>query len=159
MKRCLYILLLLLPATCGAQSLATDLRRDWYGIVPTVDMSILDTIVLYPVQGNFDQHKDIFLWRYLGGKDYQLKIYNNTMPGSYENYELAPEHWQLKQKGDSVYYLTVKDRHDPKPFHKKVAAYMLMPHRDSYNILTRITLVKVYDNRYTEQLKIPSLRN
>jgi len=159
MRVLLSILLLLhLATTAPAQSLGTDLRHDWYGIVPTIDMSVLDTIVLYPVHGNFSQAKDVFLWRYLGGKDYQLKIFNNTMPGSYENYELAPEHWRLKEKGNE-YYLVVKDHSDPRPFHKKIAGYRLMPQWDNYNILRSIILVKRYNNRYTEQIKTPALRN
>lgn len=153
------LLCLSLAGIASAQNLENELRRDWYGVVPTIDMSVLDTIVLYPLTGNYDQTKDIFLWRYLGGKDYQLKIYNNTMPGSYENYELAPEHWKLKKRSETEYYLMVKDRRDPRPFHKKVAGYILLPQRDNYNILKSIIMIKVYGNRYTEQMKVPALRN
>jgi len=157
-----YILSILLfigaTAHTHAQTLDIDIRKDWYGVVPTVDMTVLDTIVLYPVHGNFEQAKDVFLWRYLGGSDYQLKIYNNTMPGAYDHYELAPEQWKLKEKKGG-YYLVVKDQKDPRPFHKKIAGYQVVPQYSNYNILQSIMLIKRYNNRYAEQLKTPALRN
>ncbi len=157
-----YILSILL-FICGsagthAQTLAIDIRKDWYGVVPTVDMTVLDTIVLHPVHGNFEQVKDVFLWRYLGGTSYQLQIYNNTMPGAFGNYELAPDKWRLKQNKEG-YYLVVKEHKDPRPFHKKVAGYRLLPQYDSYHILQSIVLIKIYSHRYTEQISTPALRN
>ena len=157
MKTILAAWLLLTAGELNAQSIRIDMQRDWYAIVPTLDMSVLDTLTLYPAGQGVPQGKDVFYWRYLGSKDYQLKMYNNAVQGLSGPYEYAPEHWKINETGENELYLQVRDRRDPRPFHKKVASYKLLPVRDNYNILYKVVMIKVYSNRYMEQLKKPEV--
>lgn len=138
-----------------AQSLDIDIRRDWYAEVPTIDMSEMDTLTLYPLRGNLDQTKQIFIWHYKGDNIYELQMYNNQQAGIDRPYYFAPEKWKYKENEDGTLSLTIRDHRDPQPFHKTFATYTLIPYRDNYNILYKMVLVKKYNNRYMQRLKAP----
>jgi hypothetical protein len=143
-----------------AQNTTVDMRQDWYGEVPTIDMGMLDTITLRPFRGTFDDpKKDIYLWHYNGGNDYVLRVYNNTDPGVRDPYVFAPEKWRLKEVSPEELYLTVRDHKSATPFRNKIATYRIFLHRDNYHILTNIILVRQYQFRHYQRVKTPTLMN
>jgi len=143
-----------------AQKIAIDIKQDWYAEVPTMDISQLDTIVIFPLKGNINNAKDVFVWRFQGGMDYQLKIYNNSNPNLVgDPYSFAPEKWHLKEKRRDELYLVAKEDKDPRPRHKKVSVYKLLQCRNEYNILYKIIMVKQYNGRYPQKIDGPDLMN
>jgi hypothetical protein len=154
-KTFLVFLFLLLHRACFSQSLSIDIKRDWYGEVATIDISMLDTIVLYPVRGNINSQKDVFIWHYLNKTDYSLEVRNTTQPEIRNPYIYAPEKWKIKEEGQNELYLVMKDHKDPQLVHKFLGEYKLVPYRDNLNILYKIMLVRIYSNRSTQQVKAP----
>lgn len=143
-----------------AQKIGIDIKQDWFAEVPTIDMAQLDTIVVYPLKGNISNTKDVLVWHFQDGMDYQLKMYNNSNPALVgDPYTFAPEYWRLKEKRKDELYLSAKEDKDPRPFHKKVSVYKLLLFRDDYNILYKMILVKQYNNRYHQQINGPDLIN
>lgn len=151
----LSVMLLCAATGLHAQNTGVDIRTDWVGVVPTIDMSRLDTIVLYPYRGVYDHSKDVFLWNYKGNGDFQLKVYNGSTTGITDPYVFAPEKWKLKEINSSELYLLVREHKAGTIFNKKVGGYKVYLYRDNYNLLTHIMMVKVYDYRYSRQVKVP----
>lgn len=146
--------------SASAQKIGIDIKQDWFAEVPTIDMAQLDTIIAYPLKGNFSNTKDVFVWHFKGGMDYQLKIYNNSnakLVG--DPYTFAPEKWKLSEKRGTELYLTAKEHKDPRPFHKKVSVYKLIQCRDDHNILYKLIMVKEYNGRYPQQITGPDMGN
>ena len=144
---------------CFSQNLDIDIKRDWYAEVPTIDISMLDTIALAPVRGNVNSTKDVFIWHYLDKTDYSLEVRNTTQPEIRDPYIYAPEKWKVKKKGEDDLYLVMKDHKDPQLIHHFLGEYKLVPYRDNYNILYKIMLVRVYSHRSNQQVYAPTKAN
>ncbi len=143
-----------------AQKIGIDIKQDWYAEVPSIDMSQLDTIVAYPLKANISNTKDVLVWYFKGGMDYQLKIYNNSNAALVgDPYTFAPEKWHLKEKGRDELYLVAREHKDPRPFHRKVSVYKLLLYRNEYNLLYKIVMVKQYNGRYPQSMTGPDLIN
>jgi hypothetical protein len=156
MKRYLLVLMTaFICQTCFSQSLDIDIKHDWYAEVPTIDISMLDTIMLYPVRGNISSTKDVFIWHYLDKTDYSLEIRNTAQPEIRDPYIYAPEKWKIKERGEDDLYLVMKDHKDPQLVHRFLGEYKLVPYRDNYNILNKVMLVRIYSNRSAQQVKPP----
>lgn len=139
----------------SAQNLSVDLKRNWYAAVPTIDISMVDSMMLYPLRGNPPATGDLFLWNYVGGNDYKLSIYNRSQPEIRDPYVFAPELWRVVEKYDTALYLTVRDHKDPRLFHKKLGKYRLYLYRDELNILHKVLMVREYQHRTTQRIYAP----
>ena len=136
--------LLLGTFTTHAQSAQIDVQREWYASVKTVSMSMLDTIDLYTVRDSVDPKKNILQWHYMQGSNFQLYVHNNVPPVSADR--IVDQSWQVKYyrpSRESYLYITDADIHNKHD--KSTAKYKVQLYRDTYNILYKMRLLRIYE--------------
>ena len=143
MKKWILIVTLLVAGKCSyAQSLYIDIQRDWFGNIRTVDWDMQDTIVLYPNRPADIKDQFTMLWQYQFDYVFQpTELYHPT-PGYDQQY--YSEKWEIIQKEDKSYELTVKYNRTTNFSHKRQRRYKLIPYRDNYNILQKLVLARLY---------------
>ncbi len=164
--RCIYFILAMLLCSSSfnplnAQPLSIDIKQDWYAEVAHIEFSMLDTLTLYPLKGNISNKSvDVLVWRFVGGKEYRLKVYNNTNTAlAADPFTYAPEKWTLQKLHDGNWYLQARENKDPRPFHKKLAYYKLQLFRNDHGILYKMLLIKEYNARSAHALFAPGPKN
>ena len=139
------ILIFTLLAVCKfthAQSLYIDIQRDWFANIRTVDWDMLDSITLYPNRPANIKDQFTMLWQYQFDYTFQpTELYHPT-PGYDQQY--YAENWQIVQQEDKSYLLTIKYNRTTNFSHKRQRKYKLIPLRDNYNLLQKVSLVRVY---------------
>jgi len=158
MKRIAIVILLVVhTALSYAQNLSVDMKSNWYAEVPNIDISMVDSMTLYPLRGNVPSGRDVFAWYYMRDNDYRLSIYNHSQPEIRDPYVFAPEMWRIVEKSNNMLYLTVRDHKDPRMFHQKLGKYRLYLYRTDLNILYKIVMVREYENRADQRIYAPPI--
>lgn len=137
-------LLLLGTLHTRAQSAQIDVQREWFAAVKTVSMSMLDTIDLYTVRDSVDPKKNILQWHYMHGNDFQLYVHNNVPPVSADR--IVDQTWVVKEDRrtrESFLIITDADIHNKHD--KSSARYKVQLYRDTYNILYKMRLLRIYE--------------